>query len=626
VALETLQSPDELSAHLDLPNVRSIGLTALLSTGLAACGGGTETGTGDSIIPPQTLTPITPSNPNDPSPPATEIGFQFKAALNSAQAAAFLQQAQFSSTQDEIAEVRSGTYAAWLNKQYALPLGEKAWDWLDQRGYYNFDNSLGFFNNAYSVDFMLWRQLISAPDAMRKRVALALSEFFVVSVVSTNFTWQNFGYARWWDMLCERGFGNFRDLLEDVTLSPAMGNFLNTRGNKKENASGRVPDENYAREVMQLFTIGLYQLNPDGTVQTDASGKALDSYTQDDVTNLARVFTGYDFDRSDQVETLVTRSDGTTFNVKSRDYTGKRMAFIAADHSTLEAKFLGATVPAGTPGPEALKTALNTLFNHPNLAPFFAKQMIQRLVTSNPSPAYVARVASAFVNNGLGVRGDLKATWSAIFLDDEARNPLNASSLTHGKLREPMVRLVQWARTFGFKSASGSWKLNETSNTSTRLGQSPLRAPSVFNFFRPGFVPPNTSIATNKAVAPEFQIVNETTVAGYLNYMQSLIRNGVSVRNPSVPQTVNDSAFPLIADMQAAYTDELALVNDAAGLMDHVNTVLCAGRIGTTNIALMVTALNATAIAANSTAAQKLDRVAAAVYMAMVGTEYLVQK
>ncbi len=645
VALPT-PAPDAISSPQISPfSAGQITVATLLAASLAACGGGGGD-TGGAVVeppvaggpppsappPPAAPPPVAPPASAPPStvPPPVVVGPAFPKAIDNNHAASFLQQAQFSSNASEIAQLRSTTFADWLSAQYSLPLSERAFDWMDRRGYYDHDTpttfSNSFFNATYPVDFMLWKQLMSAPDAMRKRAALALSEFFVVSLFGTSYSWQCFGYARWWDMLCEQAFGNFRDLLEEVTLSPAMGNYLNTKGNKKENGTGRVPDENYSREVMQLFTLGLYQLNPDGTEKKDAAGKTIDTYSQSDVTNLARMFTGYDFDLSDGVKFTVTRNDGTTFTVSSRDFTQKRMSFSAANHSTLESTFLGVTVPANTSGAQALKTALDTLFNHPNVGPFFGKQMIQRLVTSNPSPAYVKRVADAFNNNGKNVRGDLKAVWSAILLDDEARNPQNAVSNTFGKVREPMVRLIQWGRTFGIKSVADSWKITETSNNAVRLGQSPLRSPSVFNFFRPGFVPPNTALAVSKSVAPEFQLINETQVAGYLNYIQTMIRSGVSVRGPDLPQSTSDATLPLVNDVLATYASELALVADAAALVAHVNTVLCAGRISAANVKIMADALNATALSATATDAQKLDRVAAAVYMAMACSEYLVQK
>jgi uncharacterized protein (DUF1800 family) len=597
-------------------------LSALAAATLAACGGGGGDGGGAAGA-------IPPGGGNDGSNNGTGQTYQFTSAKDSAQAASFLQQAQFSSTQAEIAQLRSGSYADWLNEQYdeaRKPRSQSGADWLAQRGYDAVGFDTNYYNTAYPADYMLYKQLMDAPDAMRQRVALALSEFFVVSLQGGSYTWQSFGTAHWWDLLCRNAFGNYRQLLEDVTLNAAMGTYLNVKGNKGENGAGRVPDENYAREVMQLFTIGLYQLNLNGTEKKDANNQKIDSYTQSDVSNLARVFTGYNYDVSDGVTHLVTRNDGTTFTVRSRDFTGKRMSFSQADHSTQDARFLGVSVPGSTSGVQSLRIALDTLANHPNVAPFFSKQMIQRLVTSNPTTGYVERVAKVFNNNSQGIRGDLRAVWSAILLDDEARNPQNASSTSHGKLREPMLRFIQWGRSFGFKSAAGSWKLPETSSTATRLGQSPLRSPSVFNFFRPGFVPPNTALAASKTPAPEFQIVNETTVAGYLNFMQGAIRSGFSVRRPDLAQSVNDPAQPLVNDMAATYTQELALVADAAALTDHLNNVLCAGRLSAGNVGVITAALNATPITATSTDAQKLDRISAGVLMVMASSDYLVQK
>ncbi len=632
------------------PNgTKSLGFIVAMASTLAACGGG-----GDSTdvppvagpapvagptppavgnppaVPPPVNPPPTVGNPPAVPPPVNPpgaAGFQFKSASTDFEAAAFLQQAQIGSSKSDIASVRAAPYATWLDQQMSTPLSEKAWDWLDSRGYYTPDNRINFtfsfFNATGPMDYVVWKQLMSAPDGMRRRMALALSELFVTSTSGASVTWNMYAFAHWWDMLNLQAFGNFRDLLEAVTLHPLMGSFLNTKGNKKENTSGRVPDENYSREVMQLFTIGLYKLNPDGTEVKDATGKLVESYTQDDVTNLARVFTGYDHDYSDGVKFTVTRNDNTTFTVVSRDYLTKPMLFKAADHSALEAKFLGTTIAANTDGAVAMREALNTLFNHPNVGPFFAKQMIQRLVTSNPSPAYVGRVAAAF-NNTNNVRGDLRAVWKAILLDDEARNPQNATSTTFGKLREPMIRVAHWAKTFGVRSIAGGWKFGDTSSVTTRIGQSPLRAPSVFNFYRPGFIPPNTALATTKSVAPEFQIVSETTVASYLNWMQSLIRDGVSVREPAKPEAVGTGT--LVPDIVASYTDELALVTDAPALVNQVNLVLCAGRLTKTNSDLIIAALNATPVTAASSDAVKLDRVAAAVLLSMASTDYLVQR
>ena len=537
-----------------------------------------------------------------------------------------MQQAQFSSIDSEIASVRSGSYADWLQRQYALPISTTGWDWLESRGYGVNDRNQYFFNLALT-DFMVWNQLFTGAGQMRKRMTLALSEFFVISLASAEFDWRSQAFAAWWDMLSRNAFGNYRQLLQDVTLNPAMGYYLNTRGNQKENtATGRVPDENYAREVMQLFSIGLYQLNADGTEKTDASGNKIDAYNQADVTNLARVFTGYEFDPSvGRISPRKADDSGVeSYTLSNKEFARRPMTLDANKHSTLAASFLGTNVAAGTAGAAALATAMDTLFNHPNTAPFFCKQMIQRLVTSNPSPAYVGRVAAAFANNGQGVRGDLKAVWSAILLDAEARSLQAPTTPGYGKLREPIVRFVQWGRSFGFNSASGGWKMFETSSASEKLGQSPLRSPSVFNFFRPGFVPPGTALAASKTTAPEFQLVNESTVGGYLNYMQQVMEVGLFVASP--PGDPNPFKGPYVQDITASFAAEVAIAADAAALVARLNLVLCAGRLSAATSALMVTALNATPITASSPNDQKLNRVRGATLMVLACAEYLIQK
>lgn len=571
--------------------------TAIAAAALAACGGGG--GGGDA--PPGS--PPAGGGTGGGGRTLSTSGYSFLGTPTDDQAARFLLQAQFSATESEISAVKSQGYAGWLGQQMGVT-SQTGWEWLDSKGYNDPFNENRYYDQSGLGDNMIWYQLIRSPDGVRKRVALALSEFFVVSLAGLDFKWRSHAIAAWWDLLAANAFGNFRTLLEQVTLNPAMGYWLNTKGNQKENErTGRQPDENYAREVMQLMTIGLVQLNPDGTEKRDAQGNKIDTYTLSDVTNLARVFTGYDIDQSQNSPVVV---DGST--IPSTHYTRLPMALTASRHSTLAATFLGTTIPADTPGAAALKTALDTLFNHPNVGPFFGKQMIQRLVTSNPSPAYVQRVASAFNNNGSGQRGDIGAVVAAVLLDDEARNPQNTSQPTWGKLREPMVRFVQWARTFGLTSTTDLWRIGDLGNPATQLGQSPLRSPSVFNFFRPGYVPPSTALAATSSLAPEFQIVNETSVGGYVNYMQGVIRNGIN------------------SDMQPGYAAELALVTDAAALVRRLSLVLTANQLSPATQQLIVTALNATAVTAASTDAVKRNRVAAAVLMVMASAEYLVQK
>ena len=595
---------------------------SIASALLAACGGGGGGASGG------TSGAVLPSAP----------GFNnFPQAASDNEAARFLLQVQFAATPADVSSVRTASFAAYLQQEFAKPIST-GWDWLEQQGY-GADAVLdkNVYNNAIA-DFVVWRDLISAPDTVRKRVALALSEFFVVSHSSMEIDWRGYAITAYWDVLNQHAFGNFRDLLEAITLNPAMGYFLNTRGNQKEDGKGRLPDENYAREVMQLFTIGVFALNPNGTVKQDAGGKKLESYTSEDVSNLARVFTGYDFDPAYAPSSPNgLQFPGENYKVWAREYARRPMTQRADRHSTLAVNFLGASIPArpgGAGGAAALKTALDTLFNHPNVGPFFGRQMIQRLVTSNPSDAYVARVASAFNNNGAGVRGDMKAVWVAILLDDEARGTANLSNTSFGKLREPIVRFAQWARSFRAYPEFGTWKLFDLSDASNSLGQSPLRSPSVFNFFRPGYVPPALGIT-----APEFQLVNETTVGGYLNFMQNVIKDGISTPTKDKAE-VDYSNYT--RDFLANYDGFTALINNAnhtpatntepvaRAILTQLNTTMCAGQLQAASVTIMVNALRdgmvARQVKASSTPALKRETVCAAILMILACPDYLIQK
>lgn len=612
-ATGAVDTPIHVPSPIEPPcNAAGLGAAALAAAALAACGGGGGSSAPTEATPVIAGTRITLGT----------SGYTQLSPVTDALASRFLQQAQFSASEADIAAVRSLGYARWLETEIAKPSGMLGWDWLNAQGYGNVNNPANYYDSSTPGDHMVWNQLMAAPDAARKRMALALSEMLVVSLNGLDFSWRSHAMAHYWDTLNTHAFGNYRALLGAVTLNVAMGYYLNTRGNRREDtASGRQPDENYAREVMQLFTLGLTQLSPDGTPLAGSP----DTYTAADVSNLARVFTGYDIDQTQNVPTAIAQTGGGTRTVPSSHYvrlplkiTTNKINNSATNHSTVDASFLGVSIAGSTDPAAALNTALDTLFQHPNTAPFVCKQLIQRLVTSNPSAAYVGRVAAKFVDNGAGVRGDLAHVYAAILLDDEARNPLNADPLqapTFGHLREPMVRLVQWARTFGVTSAAGTWKVGDLSNPGTQLGQSPLRAPSVFNFFRPGYVPPATSLSAGQ-VAPEFQLVNESSVGGYLNYlMNSVIDRGITGSS----------------DMKAAYTAELALAasNPPTALVARLNLLLCAGQMSTSTAATITTALGnmaGTVSNATSTATNLRNRVCAGVLMVMASADYLVQK
>jgi len=541
-------------------------------------------------------------------------------------AARFLLHAQFSASEPEIADVRARGYSAWLDAQFAMPLGQSGWDWMVAKGYSAIDTNEYFFANGV-FRYMVWYHLTQSPDTVRKRWALALSEVFVVSWrgIKDVMNWDAFGMAAYWDLLCQHAFGNYRDLLEALTLNPAMGAFLSTRGNAREDpATGRLPDENYAREVMQLFSVGLHHLNMDGTPRLDARGQPIETYSADDVSNLARVFTGYNHDYS---HGWFNSPKPPHLRVVNLPAARGRMVFDPNQHSALEKRFLGVVIPAGTSGPESLRIALDTLANHANVAPFLSRQLIQRLVTSNPSPAYVQRVAQVFNNNGSGVRGDLKAVLRAILLDDEARGAASLESTSFGKLREPMLRVAQWARTFKMRSLRGTWKMAlDGWSSSNDINQYPLDPPSVFSYYRPGYVPPGTALATVGATAPEFQIVNESTVAAWANLVQGFAMNGFWVNAPDQTGNPGGPSPTDGFDLAPDYSAEKALVGDTVALVNRLNLLLCAGQLSAATVQIIVNGLRADNIRADAPDPFKQTHVARAVLFVMCAAEYLVQR
>ncbi len=420
-------------------------------------------------------------------------------------------------------------------------------------------------------------------------MVFALSQILVVGMDGIPGSDRGYSALAYLDLLEQHAFGNFRDLLGAVTLSTAMGAYLSMRNSSKADASGRQPDENYAREVMQLFTLGLVQLNLDGTPRLQG-GAQMDTYGEADVSGLARAFTGWDneTDKAGRTSPMFIRPER---------------------HENGEKTFLGITIPANTPGTDSLRIALDRLFNHANVGPFFCKQLIQRLVSSNPSAAYVGRVAAVFNNNGSGVRGDLAAVLRATLLDAEARDTASELAGAHaGKLREPILRFAAWARACNVNSASGDWKVQDTADPATRLGQSPMRSPSVFNFYRPGYVPPNTAMASAGKVAPEFQITTETSVAGYLNFMQSAISNTSGLFS---------------SDVKANYVAWLPLAGDPAALAAEANLLLAANQLGADRVGLIRAAI---AAMPSTTETQRLNRVYAVLLLTLAAPEFLVVK
>ena len=564
--------------------IRTAALSTALVASLSGCGGGGGEGGG-----------TTPG----PTPPTESL------PRNDAEAARFLTQATFGANDAEINSLRSLGYTRWLERQITLASPSHQ-AYMDNRLVQLRLTQPTATLNANHFYESFWLHAATSEAQLRERMKLALSEIFVISMIDPGVDAR--GAGAYYDMLGANAFGNFRTLLQQVTLHPMMGVFLTHLANQKEDpATGRSPDENYAREVMQLMTVGVNRLNADGSVVTDGSGNPVPAYTPDDISGLAKVFTGFSW--------YSPAPSNNTFFGRNRDPDAsvRSMILYPAFHSTSTKTFLGTTLASGD-GNAELTQALDVIFNHPNVGPFIGRQLIQRLVTSNPGPAYVQRVAAVFNNNGAGVRGDLAAVVRAILLDADARDMAAVTTSSFGKIREPMIRLANWMRAFGATSVSGNYLVNSTSG-SLSLGQSALAAPSVFNFFRPGYVPPNTRLGAAGLNAPEFQIVDEVSVAGYANTMQTAIGTGIGTGS----------------DVRSAYSVEVTLADDPALLADRMNRLLLYGQMSSALRTAIIDSVTSVAIpGGTATQAQidtaRLNRVKLAVYLTMVSPEYLVQR
>jgi uncharacterized protein (DUF1800 family) len=473
----------------------------------------------------QTFTP-------PPAPPALPAG-----PPTQEDAARFLLQATYGPRSGEVEALQQKGFARWLDEQIALPAVSHlaAYDEL-VRG--------GEEAQPRLVRESFFSQAVEGPDALRQRVAFALSELFVVSAVDAEVRNNPEGLAAYFDLLSQHAFGNFRELLEAVTLSPTMGVYLDMAASSKAIPErGLNPNENYAREILQLFSIGLYELHPDGTLRLDAENQPIPTYDQEMVKAFARAFTGWTLGGQNQ-------SDPRRFFRPQRNYRIP-MAAWESFHDTAEKRLLGGTVvPAGQSAQADLEQALDSVFRHPNTGPFFCRFLIQRLVTGNPSPGYVYRCGQAFANNGSGVRGDLGAVLRAVLLDYEARAATLAARPDAGHLREPVVRLVGLLRVLDARPRNGRWRFfGQLDRPGMSTGQTPLRAPTVFNFFEPGYALPG-EIATAGLASPEFQITTETTIVGSAN-LHLAVLGGAGQNRPLLfnltplkpPQTPTDEAL-----------------------------------------------------------------------------------
>ncbi len=423
--------------------------------------------------------------------------------LTDAEITRFLRQAAFGATPELIEEVRTLGFEAWIDQQFTLPPTLH----LPQT------RALGG-DQAARVEAW-WQTALTAPDQVRQRLAFALSQIFVVSQADGDLADQAVGLANYYDMLVQAPESNFRELLEDITFSPVMGNYLDHTRNQRANGNAR-PDENYAREIMQLFSIGLNRLNLDGTPILDSDGNPRPTYVQADIEQVARIFTGLTF------------AGSSNFFTSAENYIDPMILF-PAFHENGSKVFSALTsdipsIDALSSGEDPLsdfEAIHDGLANHSSNPPFICRQLIQRTVTSNPSPAFIERIAQVYVDNGSGVRGDFKAVFKAILLDYEARSLDPRDSITYGKQREPLIRLASTLRMLNASAGTGGFGIGDLSSS---VQQGPLAAPSVFNFFEPDFALPGAITRAN-IVSPEFQTTQPSTVIGSANLFNDLLFN-----------------------------------------------------------------------------------------------------
>ncbi|MBL4942263.1 MAG: DUF1800 domain-containing protein [Colwellia sp.] len=554
-------------------------LFILVTVMLTACGGGSEVASPQPTPPPLQLAP-TPEPP--PLPSKNE-------------SARFLNMASFGANASSVDNVSNIGFEEWLDTQILLPASshvaylealEPTLDLEPDERLRRKERLEAWFTHA-----------ITAPDQLRQRVAFALSEIFVVSEVST-FGDDTYGLANYYDLLINNAFGNYRDLLEQVTLSPIMGMYLSMLGNQKPNEAENIrPDENYAREVMQLFSIGLVELNDDGS-EKQQNGQSIPTYNQDIIKAFAHVYTGWNFNG-------VTSDTWWQFY---RNYnTMEPMTAVNAFHDASEKQLLNnVIVPANQSAEQDLAMALDNIFNHANVAPFIGEQLIKKLVTSNPSPAYVARISAIFNDNGQGVRGDLGMVIKAIYLDQEAIAG-TVNNVNFGKVREPLLRAVHLWRAFDASSPNDRFQFNWPEYA---FAQAPLSASHVFNFFSPDYAPPGI-VSDNGLIAPELQIVTENFLTRTSNFFAYSTLWGHTEFEDE-----NTKNQRILVDM----TPLKVLVNDTSELLEYLNMLLLGGTMSNEMRLILTEAFNSTG------ELEINERLSNLLFLIMISPQYTVQR
>jgi uncharacterized protein (DUF1800 family) len=466
-----------------------------------------------------------------------------------------LDQASWGPTLADIAHVQSVGLQGWINEQFAAPQTQIPQPPATLPTYCSTSVACAqqsFFQNA-----------LHGPDQLRQRVAFALSQIFVISAVEIP---RGDAMASYFNMLSKDAFTNYLTIMKDVTLSGGMGTYLNMVNSDKPNTTaGQIANENYARELMQLFTLGTARLNPDGTPILDINGQTIQPYSEAQVQAFAKVFTGWTY----------ARSDGATpaFPNNTQFFLAPMVPLDA--HHDLSAKtLLNTTLPAGQSAQQDLDGALNDIFNHPNAGPFVARQLILHLVSSNPSPAYIGRVSAVFNNNGSGVRGDMKAVIQAILMDSEARrgdNPATADP-GDGHLREPVLYITNLLRGLIVQTSDPNSFASGLQQFGLNMGQRVMYSPSVFNYFSPDYVIPGTT-----TFGPEFQLLTTASTIVRQNFVDSVVRNvlggGVQIDLTSL-QNLASNPQQLVDTLDAIFTHgALPSSTDKAAIISAINAV-----------------------------------------------------
>ncbi len=523
------------------------------------------------------------------------------------EASRFLASATLGATIKDIAYVSDIGFETWIDEQMNIPrphfldstnlIIETMYDFcVEQLGVDSCRQK--FRPRGFAWRYAWWHNTMTGKDLLRQRVALALSEILVISDQS-DLDKRPRGLSSYYDILSKHAFGNYYDLLYDVTLSVPMGFYLSHLNNPKTDIEhNTTPDENYAREIMQLFTIGLYELNNDGTKKLDDQGRWIPTYDTDDIRGLAKVFTGLSGSKWRNPNNESPVKFGKKFN---RYDPTVPMKMYENYHEPGEKVIVGDyTIPAGQSGMEDITQALQHLFNHPNVGPFIGYRLIQRLVKSNPSPAYIRRVAEVFEDNGQGIRGDLGAVVKAILLDEEARACYNDLDQTNGKLFSPFMRYRQFMSALQARTES-RWFWNSPVIFYDAFGQHPLSSPTVFNFYLPNYEP-NADFAYLNAVGPEFQIHNSSTSSNYVNFVLiGLMRKYLRKEfNLPLPKVLNQPGRLYFVEdtkaFEAVLSDEkwLSLADKPEQLVDYLDILLAHGQLSDETKANIVESISRT--------------------------------